>query len=78
MTWSRRASRAAMVRAASGGDVVAAGPAGLGDEALAAELAQVVGGLPGGVAVVAGHRADPGGVLGDGEAARRGGQGERG
>ncbi len=37
---------------------------------------QVVCGLPGGVAVVAGDRADLGGVLGDGEPAR--GRGERG
>ena len=35
MTWSRRASRAAMVRAALGGTLVAAGPAGLDDEVLA-------------------------------------------
>jgi hypothetical protein len=48
-------------------DVVAAGPAGFADELLAAELAQVVGGLPGGVAVLPGDLADFGGVLGDGE-----------
>src|SRR6266567_6040421 len=35
-----------------GRDVVAVGPAGLGGEAVAAELAQVVGGLPGGVGAV--------------------------
>jgi hypothetical protein len=45
-------------------DMVAADPAGFIDELLAAELAQVIGGLPGGVSVVAGHRADLGGVVG--------------
>jgi hypothetical protein len=65
--------------AGSGGrDLVAAGAAGLGDEALPAELSQVVSGLAGGVAVVAGHRLDPGCVLGNGEAMRRGGQGQCG
>jgi hypothetical protein len=59
-------------------DVVAAGPAGFGDELLAAEFTQVVGGLPGGVAVVPGEVADLGGVLGDGESARGRGQGECG
>ena len=59
-------------------DMVAAGPARFIDEVLAAELAQVVGGLPGGVAVVSGHRADLGGVLGGGEPGRCRGQGERG
>src|SRR5205807_1784528 len=59
-------------------DVVAAGPAGFVHELLAAELFQVVGGLPGGVAVVAGDLPDPGGVLGGGEPARCRGQGERG
>ena len=78
MIWSRRASKALMVRAAVGGDVAAAGPAGFVHELLAAELAQVIGGLPGGVAVVAGDLPDPGGVLGDGEPARGWGQGERG
>ena len=58
-------------------DVVAAGPAGFADELLTAELAQVVGGLPGGVAVLPGDLADPGGVLGDGEPARCRGEGER-
>jgi len=43
-------------------DVVAAGPAGFVRELLAAELAQVAGGLPGGVAVAAGDLADSGGV----------------
>src|SRR6266568_837511 len=61
-----------------GRDVVAAGPAGLGGEVLAAELAQVVGGLPGGVAAVVGQGADLGGMLGDGESVWRGGQGQRG
>ena len=41
-----------MMRAAFGWDVVAAGPAGFVDEVFAAELAQVVGGLAGGVSVV--------------------------
>ena len=50
-------------------DVVAAGPARFVDELLAAELAQVAGGLPGGVAVLPGELADPGGVLGGGEPA---------
>jgi hypothetical protein len=59
-------------------DMVAAGPAGFVDELLAAELAQVVGGLPGGVAVLPGDLADLGGVLGDGEPAGCRGQGERG
>jgi hypothetical protein len=44
MMWLRRASRAAMVRAACGGTWVAAGAAGLVDEVLGSELAQVVGG----------------------------------
>src|SRR6266851_4453060 len=48
------------------------------DEGLAAELAQVISGLAGRVAALPGHRLDPGGELGDGEAARCGGQGERG
>ena len=43
-------------------DVVAAGSAGFVDELLAAELAQVVGGLPGGVAVLPGDLADLSGV----------------
>jgi hypothetical protein len=59
-------------------DVVAAGPAGFVDEVLAAELAQVVSGLPGGVAFLAGDLPDAGGVLSDGEPARCRGQGERG
>ena len=58
-------------------DVVAAGPAGFVHELLAAELAQVISRLPDGIAVVAGDLADPGGVLGGGEPARCGGQGER-
>ena len=49
MTWSRRVSRAAMVRAA-GCDVVAAGSAGFVDELFAPQLAQVVAGLADGVA----------------------------
>lgn len=44
-------------------DVVTAGPAGFVDQLLAAELAQVVSGLPGGVAVLPGDLADPCGVL---------------
>ena len=76
MTWSRRVSRAAMVRACAGGDVVAAGRAGLDDQALAAELAQVVGALADRVAGLPGHLPDPGGELGDGEAMWCGGQGQ--
>ena len=52
MTWSRRVSRAAMVRAASGGDAVAAGAAGLVDELFAPQFAQVVAGLADAVAGV--------------------------
>jgi len=62
---------------AAGRDVVAAGAAGLVDQLLAAELAQVIASLPGGVAVLAGDLADPGGVLGDGEPAGGWGEGER-
>jgi len=61
-----------------GRDVVAAGPGGLDGKALAAEFAQVVGGLPDRVAGLAGHGGDLGGVLGDGEAVRGGGQGQHG
>ena len=50
MTWSRRVSRAAMVRAAERRDVVAAGSAGFVDELFAAQFAQVVAGLADGVA----------------------------
>ena len=57
-------------------EVVAAGPAGFGDQLFAAEFAQVVGGLPDGVAGVAGHGVDLGGELGDGEAVGCGGQRE--
>jgi hypothetical protein len=39
-------------------DMVAAGPAGFLDELFAPELAQVVAGLPGGVAVLSGDLAD--------------------
>jgi hypothetical protein len=67
---------AAIVRAAWGRDLVAACAAGLDDEALPAKLPQVVSGLADGVAVVAGHRPDPGCVLGDGEAVGCGGQRE--
>ena len=38
MTWSRRVSRAAVVRAAGRPDVVAAGSAGLVDELFAAQF----------------------------------------
>ena len=65
-----------MVRAACGGDVVAARAVWLGDEVLGAEFAQVAGALADRVAGLPGHGADPGGVLGDGEAVRRGGQGQ--
>ncbi len=69
MTWSRRVSSAAMVRAACPGDVVAAGRAGFDDEVFAAQFAQVVGGLPDGVVVLAlaGERVDFGREVGDGE-----------
>jgi hypothetical protein len=59
-------------------DVVAAGLAGFADELLAAELAQVIGGLPGGVAVLPGYLADLGGVLGGSEPVGGRGEGERG
>ena len=59
-------------------DVVAAGPAGFANELLAAEFTQVVSGLPGGVAVLAGDQPDACGVLSDGEPAGGRGQGERG
>jgi tetratricopeptide (TPR) repeat protein len=58
-------------------NLVAAGPAGLVDEVLAAELAQVVSGLPDGVAVMPGHLAYLGGVLGGGEPARCRGERQR-
>src|SRR6266702_3858819 len=58
------------------GDAVAPRAAWLDDEVLPAELAQVVSGLADRVAGLAGHGADPGGVLGDGEAVRRGVQGQ--
>ena len=53
-----------------GRDLVAAGPAGLDDEALAAELPKVVGGLPGAVTavVLAGQGLNLVGELRDGEA----------
>ena len=47
MTWSRRVSRAAMVRAAGAANPVAAGACGLVDELFAAQFAQVVGRLGG-------------------------------
>ena len=79
MTWSRRVSRAAMVRAACGGDLVAPRAAGLDGEALAAELAQVVGGLADRCrALLPVIGADLGGEVRDGEAAGRGGEGGRG
>ena len=59
-------------------DVVAAGPAGFVDKVLAAELTQVVSGLPGGVAFLAGDLPDACGVLSDGEPAGGRGKGERG
>ena len=73
MTWSRRVSRAAMVRAARGADVVAAGSAGFVDELFAPQLAQVVAGLADGVAAVidTGEGVHLGGELGDGEPVRR-------
>jgi hypothetical protein len=76
MTWSRRVS---IARNTAGGvrrDLVAACAAGLADEALPAKLPQVVSSLAGGIAAVAGHRPDPGRLVGDGEAARCGGQGQ--
>ncbi|MGH3814476.1 MAG: hypothetical protein ACRDUV_18815 [Pseudonocardiaceae bacterium] len=62
-----------------GRDLVSAGPAGFGDQVLAAQLAQVVGALAAGVVGVglSGHGVDLGGELGDGEAAGCGGQGQR-
>ena len=68
-------SRAPMIRAAPGPDEVAAGAAGFAGQVLAAKLAQVVGGVTGGVAGLSGHGADLGGEVGDGEAA--GGDGQR-
>ena len=61
-----------------GRDVVAAGPAGLDGEILPAELAQIVGALPGRVVRVPVQLLDLGGELGDGEAVRCGGQGQCG
>jgi hypothetical protein len=49
----------------AGRDVVSAGLAGLADEVLAAEVAQVVSGLPGGVPVLSGGLVYACGVLGD-------------
>ena len=54
------------------------GPAGFVDELVAPGLARVVAGLPGGVAVLPGDLADPGGVIGGGEPAGCRGEGERG
>ena len=59
-------------------DVVTAGSAGFVREALPAQFPEVIGGLPGGVAVVAGEVPDLGGELGGGEPAGCRGQGERG
>ena len=59
-----------------GRDVVAAGSGGFDGESLAAELAQVIGGLPDRVVGVPVQLPDLGGVLGDGEAVWRGGQGQ--
>ena len=53
-------------------DVVAACPAGFAGEALSAEFPEVIGSLPGGVAVVPDEVADLGGEAGDGESARAG------
>ena len=58
-----------------GRDVVAAAPSGFADEFVAAELAQVVGGLAGGEGVVAGDGVDLVGKVGDGEPVGRGGEG---
>jgi len=58
----------------TGGNPVAAGLAGLDGQVLAAELAQVAGGLPDGIGFLPGHRPDPGGEVRDGEPAGRGGQ----
>jgi hypothetical protein len=54
-----------------GWHVVAAGAAVAGGDFFAAQLADVVGGLAGGVAVLPGHRLHLGGELGDGEPAGR-------
>ncbi|MGH4008590.1 MAG: hypothetical protein ACRDTH_10630 [Pseudonocardiaceae bacterium] len=70
MTWSRSASKAAMVRAAGRGELVAAGSAGFDDKFFAAEFAQVVGGVADGVS---GDRVHLGDQIGDGEAAGCGG-----
>ena len=59
-----------------GGDVVAPGSAELDGEALAAELAQVVGALADRVVGVVAELPDLGGELGDGEAMWGGGQGQ--
>ena len=58
------------------GDLVAVGSTGFDDEFFTAEFAQVVGGVTNGVVGVPGDRVHPGGHVGDGEAARRGDQGE--
>ena len=65
MTLSRRVSSAVMVRAATLGDVVAAGAAGFDDELFAAQLAQVVGALADAVVLggLSGHRPYFGGEL---------------
>jgi pimeloyl-ACP methyl ester carboxylesterase len=56
--------------------VVAAGPAEFADQAFAAQLAQVISGLTGGVVLLSGHGADLGGQVGDGEPGRCRGQGQ--
>ena len=62
------------------GQIVAAGARGFGDELLAAEFAQIVGGLAGvvGGVVLPGHGVDFGGHIGHGEPVGRCGEGEHG
>jgi len=72
MTWSRRGEQGGDGAGGLAGHVVAVASAGFDHEAFAAQFAQLVGGLPDGVVVLAlaGERLDFGREVGDGEPVR--------
>jgi hypothetical protein len=76
MTCSRRGEKAGDGAGRWRWYVVAACPAGFVDEVFAAQFAQVVGALAGGVAGVPGHCVDFAGEVFDGETAGGWGEGE--